>query len=35
MICLGTGTRVGDPIEMEAIGRAFRNSDPDQVPLYV
>ncbi|KAI1176830.1 hypothetical protein F4777DRAFT_233829 [Nemania sp. FL0916] len=31
----GTGTPVGDPIEMKAIGRVFRKSRSPQEPLYV
>ncbi|PLB53839.1 hypothetical protein P170DRAFT_396789 [Aspergillus steynii IBT 23096] len=31
----GTGTPVGDPIEMRAIGRVFRKSRSLQSPLYV
>ncbi|KAI0157245.1 hypothetical protein GGR57DRAFT_510816 [Xylariaceae sp. FL1272] len=31
----GTGTGVGDPIEMRAIGEAFRGIRPPNEPLYV
>ncbi|KAI0149675.1 hypothetical protein F4776DRAFT_659576 [Hypoxylon sp. NC0597] len=31
----GTGTPVGDPIEMKAIGRVFRTSRSAEEPLYV
>ncbi|XXH05413.1 hypothetical protein Hte_011839 [Hypoxylon texense] len=31
----GTGTPVGDPIEMKAIGRVFRTSRSTEDPLYV
>jgi acyl transferase domain-containing protein/NADPH:quinone reductase-like Zn-dependent oxidoreductase/NAD(P)-dependent dehydrogenase (short-subunit alcohol dehydrogenase family)/SAM-dependent methyltransferase/acyl carrier protein len=31
----GTGTPTGDPIEMRAIGRVFRNSRSTEEPLYV
>ncbi|KAK0734704.1 hypothetical protein B0T26DRAFT_845131 [Lasiosphaeria miniovina] len=31
----GTGTPVGDPLEMKAIGRVFRNSRSTEEPLYV
>lgn len=31
----GTGTAVGDPIEMKAIGRVFRTSRSAHEPLYV
>ncbi|KAI0119752.1 hypothetical protein F4814DRAFT_458905 [Daldinia grandis] len=31
----GTGTPVGDPIEMKAIGQAFRDYRSDEEPLYV
>ncbi|KAJ4303133.1 hypothetical protein N0V90_002025 [Kalmusia sp. IMI 367209] len=31
----GTGTAVGDPIEMDAIGRVFRTSRSPNDPLYV
>jgi acyl transferase domain-containing protein len=31
----GTGTPVGDPIEMQAIGRVFRSSRSAEEPLYV
>ncbi|KAI6084919.1 hypothetical protein F4821DRAFT_164132 [Hypoxylon rubiginosum] len=31
----GTGTPVGDPIEMKAIGRVFRSSRSPEDPLYV
>ncbi|KAK3368459.1 putative polyketide synthase [Podospora didyma] len=31
----GTGTPVGDPIEMKAIGRVFRENRSAQEPLYV
>ncbi|KAI0008226.1 hypothetical protein F4779DRAFT_642004 [Xylariaceae sp. FL0662B] len=31
----GTGTPVGDPIEMKAIGRVFRTSRSPKEPLYV
>ncbi|KAB5517403.1 putative polyketide synthase [Coniochaeta sp. 2T2.1] len=31
----GTGTPVGDPIEMKAIGRVFRDSRSSEEPLYV
>jgi acyl transferase domain-containing protein len=31
----GTGTPVGDPIEMSAIGRVFRTSRSQDEPLYV
>ncbi|KAI1105776.1 hypothetical protein F4804DRAFT_111633 [Jackrogersella minutella] len=31
----GTGTPVGDPIEMKAIGRVFRSSRSAEDPLYV
>ncbi|KAI0895664.1 hypothetical protein F4806DRAFT_502638 [Annulohypoxylon nitens] len=31
----GTGTPVGDPIEMKAIGRVFRTSRSNEDPLYV
>lgn len=31
----GTGTAIGDPIEMEAIGRVFRSYRSEQDPLYV
>jgi acyl transferase domain-containing protein len=31
----GTGTAVGDPIEMDAIGRVFRTSRSPGEPLYV
>jgi acyl transferase domain-containing protein len=31
----GTGTVVGDPIEMDAIGRVFRTSRSPDVPLHV
>jgi acyl transferase domain-containing protein len=32
---IGTGTPVGDPIEMKAIGRVFRKSRSSDDPLYV
>ncbi|KAK2611358.1 hypothetical protein N8I77_004702 [Diaporthe amygdali] len=32
---LGTGTPVGDPIEMKAIGRVFRKARSAERPLYV
>lgn len=32
---IGTGTPVGDPIEMKAIGRVFRTSRSESQPLYV
>lgn len=38
MILLGTGTPAGDPVEAEAISRAFSPEDDarqDQHPLYV
>lgn len=31
----GTGTSVGDPTEMKAIGRVFRTSRSSDEPLYV
>lgn len=31
----GTGTPVGDPIEMKAIGRVFRPYRSPEDPLYV
>ncbi|KAH8897429.1 hypothetical protein GQ53DRAFT_791898 [Thozetella sp. PMI_491] len=31
----GTGTAIGDPIEMKAIGRVFRSSRSPKDPLYV
>lgn len=31
----GTGTPVGDPIEMKAIGRVFRKARSAEEPLYV
>ncbi|KAK3382595.1 fatty acid synthase S-acetyltransferase [Lasiosphaeria ovina] len=31
----GTGTPVGDPLEMKAIGKVFRNSRSTEEPLYV
>ncbi|KAH7070080.1 hypothetical protein FB567DRAFT_598626 [Paraphoma chrysanthemicola] len=31
----GTGTPIGDPIEIQAIGRVFRNSRKKKEPLYV
>ncbi|KAI1399900.1 hypothetical protein F4819DRAFT_488127 [Hypoxylon fuscum] len=31
----GTGTRTGDPIEMKALGRVFRNYRSAHEPLYV
>jgi acyl transferase domain-containing protein len=31
----GTGTAVGDPTEMKAIGRVFRTSRSHEEPLYV
>ena len=31
----GTGTPIGDPIEMEAIGRVFGSSRSAEEPLYV
>ncbi|KAK6949611.1 hypothetical protein Daesc_009694 [Daldinia eschscholtzii] len=31
----GTGTPVGDPIEMKAIGKVFRTSRSPEDPLYV
>ncbi|KAH9905928.1 hypothetical protein F4778DRAFT_779319 [Xylariomycetidae sp. FL2044] len=31
----GTGTPIGDPIEMKAIGRVFKSSRSSQEPLYV
>lgn len=32
---LGTGTPVGDPIEMQAIGRVFKSCRSSEEPLYV
>jgi hypothetical protein len=32
---IGTGTPVGDPIEMKAIGRVFRRFRSPNEPLYV
>ncbi len=34
-LTLGTGTPVGDPIEMKGIGRVFRAYRSAQDPLYV
>jgi hypothetical protein len=31
----GTGTRIGDPIEADAIGSVFRNSRSADDPLYL
>lgn len=32
---IGTGTPTGDPVEMKAIGRAFREFRSAEEPLYV
>lgn len=33
--CHGTGTPVGDPLEVEAIGRVFAQKKTAESPLYI
>jgi acyl transferase domain-containing protein len=35
IFCLGTGTKVGDPTEANAVGRVFRAHRTTSEPLYM